>query len=83
MVGDYGAWHASFRWNHVLHREIELIGSCASAGAWPEAVRLAVEERLPLERLVTHRLPAERFQEGVELTRSRRGDVVKVVLEWT
>jgi len=82
MVGDYGPWHASFRWNHVLHREIELIGSCASAGAWPEAVRLAVEERLPLERLVTHRVPVERFQEGVELTRSRQGDVVKVVMEW-
>jgi threonine dehydrogenase-like Zn-dependent dehydrogenase len=45
-------------------------------------VRLAVEERLPLERLVTLRLPGERFQEGVELTRSRRGDVVKVELEW-
>jgi threonine dehydrogenase-like Zn-dependent dehydrogenase len=46
-------------------------------------VQLAVEAVLPLERLITHRLPAQRFAEGIELTRSGRADVVKVVLEWT
>ena len=30
---------------------------------------------LPLERLITHRLPAQRYAEGVELTRSRRPQV--------
>jgi L-iditol 2-dehydrogenase len=99
VLGDYSAARADFAWNHLLHRELELIGSNASAGAWPEAVRLATEgspstglwrersgersgQALPLARLVTHRLSAERFAEGIELTRSRRGDVIKVVLEW-
>ena len=82
VLGDYSGACADFEWNRLLHRELEIIGSNASAGAWPEAVRLAVEGTLPLERLITQRLPAERFAEGVELTRSRRGDVVKVVLEW-
>jgi len=82
ILGDYGSLTADFPWNDLLHREIELIGSNASAGAWDEAVRLAVEEKLPLHRLVTHRLPAERFAEGMELVRSKRSDVVKVVLEW-
>lgn len=82
VMGDYDDARAAFPWNHLLHQEIELIGSNASAGAWPEAVRLAVAGRLPLERLVTHRLPAERFAEGVALLQSRQGDVVKVVLEW-
>jgi alcohol dehydrogenase len=81
-LGDYGHARANFEWNQVLLRELEIIGSNASAGAWPEAVRLTVEGRLPLERLVTQRFPAERFAEGVELTRCRRGDVVKVVLVW-
>jgi len=83
VVGDYGEAQAKFPWNDLLLREIELIGSNASAGAWPEAVKLAVEGSLPLERLVTHRLPAEQFRRGIELVRSRSGDVVKVVLEWT
>jgi threonine dehydrogenase-like Zn-dependent dehydrogenase len=82
VLGDYADGRADFRWNHLLLREIELIGSNASAGAWPEAVRLAVSGELPLARLVTHRLPAERFAEGIELTRSHTGDAVKIVLEW-
>ena len=36
---------ASFPWNRILLGELELIGSNASAGAWPEAVRLAVTRR--------------------------------------
>ncbi len=82
VLGDYAEARAGFRWNHLLHREIELIGSNASAGAWPEATRLAVGGELPLQRLITRRLPAERFAEGIELVRSRDSDVVKVVLEW-
>ena len=82
VLGDYGDACADFAWNHLLHQEIELIGSNASAGAWPEAVQLATEGGLPLARLITHRLPAARFADGVELVRSRRGDVIKVVLEW-
>ncbi|MFL7868186.1 MAG: zinc-binding dehydrogenase [Anaerolineales bacterium] len=83
VLGDYSQARADFAWNHLLHRELEMIGSNASAGAWPDAVQLAVEAVLPLERLITHRLPAQRFAEGIELTRSGRADVVKVVLEWT
>jgi len=82
VLGDYGDGRADFRWNHLLLRETELIGSNASAGAWPEAVRLAVSGELPLACLVTHRLPAERFAEGIELTRSHAADALKVALEW-
>lgn len=82
LLGDYDAARADFGWNRVLHGEMELIGSNASAGAWPEAVRLAVQGDLPLDRLITHRLPSERFREAIELMRSRCGEVIKVVLEW-
>lgn len=82
ILGDYGESRSDFYWNHLLHRELELIGSNASAGAWSEAVHLAMNNELPLQRLVTHRLPAERFAEGIELVQSRRDDVIKVVLEW-
>jgi L-iditol 2-dehydrogenase len=83
VLGDYGRARASFKWNHLLHQEIEIIGSNASADAWPEAVRLATSGYLPLERFITHCLPASSFTEGIELTRGRRGYVIKVVLDWT
>jgi 2-desacetyl-2-hydroxyethyl bacteriochlorophyllide A dehydrogenase len=82
LVGDYRAARANFRWNVLLHREIELIGSNASAGGWNEAVRLAVEERLPLDRLISHTFPAAGFEEAFALVRSQGDDVVKVILEW-
>lgn len=81
VLGDYGDGRADYAWSHLLHRELELIGSNASAEAWPEAVRLAIEERLPLERLISERLPAAEFAEAFELVRTSR-DVLKLVLTW-
>lgn len=80
LIGDYGAAKASFEWNALLHREATLVGSNASSGAWPEAVRLAV--RLPLGRLVTHRFPPERFPEAFALMRSRDPSVMKILFGW-
>jgi threonine dehydrogenase-like Zn-dependent dehydrogenase len=82
VLGDYEQARADFAWNFLLHREIELLGSNAGAGAWPEAVRLAVEGRLPLERLVTHRLPYTQFARGMELARSPHGQAIKIMLTW-
>ncbi len=66
----------------MIHRELEMIGSCASAGAWNDAVRLASEGGVALDRLITHTYPAARFAEAFALVRSQRDDVVKVILEW-
>jgi threonine dehydrogenase-like Zn-dependent dehydrogenase len=82
IVGDYAQARADFPWNFILHNELTVLSSNASAGAWPEAVQLAVSKQVRLERLVTHRYPAAQFNEALALTRDRRGDVMKVVLEW-
>lgn len=83
VLGDYGEEAARFPWNTVLHRELTLVGSNASAGAWPEAVALAGELAPSLARLVTRALPAVRFEEGLALVRDRRAGAIKVVLDWT
>ena len=82
IVGDYGSSRAGFLWRDLLQREFELTGSNSGTGAWPEAVRLATGGYLALAQLVTHKFPAERFAEAMALVNSRRGDVIKVVLEW-
>jgi len=82
VVGDYGDAQAAFRWNTLLHKEIELIGTNASAGAWPEAVRLAVQERLPIQRLISHCFPVPLFERALETGRREEADAVKVILDW-
>jgi 2-desacetyl-2-hydroxyethyl bacteriochlorophyllide A dehydrogenase len=82
VLGDYGGATARFPWNRLLLRELHLIGSNASAGAWDEAVKKAVALRAELERMITHRFPAERFADAFALVRQKRSDALKVVLEW-
>lgn len=82
VIGEYGDARSDFLWNDILLKEMELIGSNASAGGWAEAARLAVEHREELEQVVTHILPATEFSEGVRLMSDRKSGAIKVVLEW-
>ncbi len=81
VVGDYGATRASFAWNTLLHRELRVVGSNASAGGWDEAVRAAATGEVALGALVSKVLPAPEFADAVETVKNDR-NVVKVVLDW-
>jgi threonine dehydrogenase-like Zn-dependent dehydrogenase len=82
VLGDYAAARAAFAWNDLLHRELELVGSNASAGGWDEAVRLALSGDLPLAKFITHRFPVERYEEAFALARNPQAAALRVVLEW-
>ena len=82
LIGDYPTVKEDSVWQQIMLNQLEVIGSNASAGAWPEAVKMAVGGELDLGEIITHRLKAERFGEGIELMRTHQGDVTKVVLEW-
>jgi threonine dehydrogenase-like Zn-dependent dehydrogenase len=80
IISDYGAARTPFPWNSVRLRQASIVGTDASAGAWPEALRLA--PRLPLSRLVSRRFPASQYAAGMALVKARDASVVKVVLAW-
>jgi 2-desacetyl-2-hydroxyethyl bacteriochlorophyllide A dehydrogenase len=82
VMGDYGPSAARFAWNDLLHREIELIGSNASAGAWEQAVHLVVNGELPLERIATHRFPIRRYNEAFSLARDGNAPALRILLDW-
>jgi 2-desacetyl-2-hydroxyethyl bacteriochlorophyllide A dehydrogenase len=82
VVGDYEGARASFAWQRVLHRELTIVGSNASAGAWPRAVELATTGSVDLARLVTAHVPASSFDEAMRLARDSR-DQIKVVMQWS
>ena len=81
ILGDYGDAPSRFSWNEILHREIQISGSNASAQAWPDAVRTAVTMPGRLARLITRELPAQRFAEAFELMRGNEA-IVKILLRW-
>ncbi len=82
ILGDYEEARADFAWNDLLHRELALIGSNAGTGAWSESAAWIRSNDPLLARLVTHRFPAERYQDALATVRDRDSGAIKVVLEW-
>ena len=81
VIGDNGPARAEFEWNHLLHRELEIIGSNASAMAWPEAVQRAVQWREELSSLITDTFPADQFRNALQNVTANRNSI-KTLLDW-
>ena len=63
-------------------KDMALIGSLAyPATVWSRVVGLVSDRVLELDQIVTHRFPADEFQEAVRLMDDRDGIVAKIVLE--
>jgi alcohol dehydrogenase len=56
-----------------------IYGSTMAERDFPETLDLYRQGRLPIDRLISHRLPLEEAERGFELMRS--GDALRVVLE--
>jgi threonine dehydrogenase-like Zn-dependent dehydrogenase len=82
LVGDYAHAQATVPWQRWLHSEYEVMSSNASAGAWPEAVRLAGELTSTLDPLVTHTVAIRDIHRGIELMRGRESGAIRVLIDW-
>jgi 2-desacetyl-2-hydroxyethyl bacteriochlorophyllide A dehydrogenase len=68
--------------DRIMFGDMDVIGSCSySTRAWSDVVRVLEHGLVDLDRIVTHRFPAERFGEAFDLMDQRDGAVAKVVLE--
>ena len=60
-------------------KELDLRGAHLSPHCYPIAIDMLAKGRLPMEKIITHRLPLENFQQGIELVAA--GDrSIKVLL---
>ena len=82
ILGDYADARADLRWNELLHRELQLVGSNAGTGAWDEAVEFFAKAGERIGRLVTHTVPYHEYPRALDLARTRRDGAVRVVLTW-
>jgi threonine dehydrogenase-like Zn-dependent dehydrogenase len=68
--------------DRIMFADMDVVGSCSyPTSAWSSVVRLLEHGLLDLDRIVTHRFPAPRFEDAFALMDSRAGVVAKVVLE--
>ncbi len=65
----------------VVTRQIRLQGSCASAGEYPEAMRLIAEGTIRVEPLITAVAPLSEGPRWFERLYGREANVMKVVLD--
>jgi len=61
-------------------KELNIHGAHLGPYCYPVAIRMLQEGRLPMDDIVTHRLPLEEFQEGIDLVAAGTASV-KVTLE--
>jgi erythritol/L-threitol dehydrogenase len=67
---EYGVFAAdvSADWTIISDdKELTVLGAHLGPHCWPTAIRMLESGRLPTDRIVTHELPLERFQEGLDL----------------
>lgn len=61
-------------------KELDIHGAHLSPHTYPVAIRMIERGLLPMDEIVTHRLPLEKFQEGIELVAAGTKSI-KVTLE--
>ena len=61
-------------------KELNVHGAHLGPYCYPVAIRMLQEGRLPMEDIVTHRLPLENFQDGIDAVAAGLTSV-KVTLE--
>jgi threonine dehydrogenase-like Zn-dependent dehydrogenase len=72
LAGDYGRDPTATYATTIVRKELRLIGSNASSGAWDEAVRLASIRAVDLTAITPLVLPFARWPEALEAARGRR-----------
>jgi len=76
-----GAWEeVTWRPGVLIGKEIRLLGSLASPGAWGPSLELLSSRRVRVAPLITHRFPLSRIAEAFRLVDGRERGLVKAVL---
>jgi L-iditol 2-dehydrogenase len=68
--------------DRIMFGDMQVIGSCSyPTASWSRVVGLLARGVVDLEPVVTHRFPADRFEDAFRLMDAREGVVAKVLLE--
>jgi L-iditol 2-dehydrogenase len=62
-------------------KEINVLGILRYANVFPQAIRLVASKKLPLTKLITHRLNLSELVKGMEMIVKGEEDVIKVMIK--
>jgi threonine dehydrogenase-like Zn-dependent dehydrogenase len=48
-------------------KELDVLGAHLGPHCWPAAIRMIESGKLPMDKICTHQLPLENFQDGLDL----------------
>ncbi|MCD8349850.1 MAG: alcohol dehydrogenase catalytic domain-containing protein [Planctomycetaceae bacterium] len=80
IFGLNAAAEATIKPIQIVMNELHIHGCYIAKGTFPMAVKILERGLLPMEKLVTHRLPIQEGKKGLELMKSGEGS--KVVIEF-
>ncbi len=64
----------------LVTNDICAIGGLGSPNCWDEAISLHRRGLISVQQLITYRIPLRDFVDGIERTRNRRGEAIKVLI---
>jgi threonine dehydrogenase-like Zn-dependent dehydrogenase len=65
--------------SQVIFKEASVLGTWLANATFPKAVKILESGVLNLKELVTHTLPLEKLEEGVELL--RKGEGIEIIID--
>jgi len=79
LFGFNGKAKPSFEQCHITNREISILGTWIANASFPQAVKILESGVLDLVPLITHRLPLEKTEEGIEIL--RKGEGIEILID--
>lgn len=79
LFGINEAAKVQFNQAPIVFNEINIHGKFITKGTFPNAIKIIENKVIPVEKLVTHRLPIQEIKKGLELMKS--GEGCKVIIE--
>lgn len=78
-----GSGESSFNTGTLSHREIALVGTRAyDPKVWHRSYDVLASGKVPLDKIVTHRLPLEEASRGIELMKDKVGLKILLTPSW-
>ena len=65
----------------IVNDQIRIVGSKANPNVSAKVVRMLDKKTIGWHKIVTHRMPLERYEEALDIFVNRKDNVVKVVIE--
>ena len=60
-------------------KELQIIGGHLGPNCWPKAIEMLVKGELPMDKIITHKLPMRDFAKGLEMV-GKGEEAIKVML---